>query len=94
MCISLIVHNLFWGLKRNQTAALPIPNQASSAPVPAIDMSPVDYVARSIAHLALKPTSVNRGFHVVNPNPYPYTSLFKRLRSFGYTMNGSSYAEW
>ena len=65
---------------------------------PAIDMSPVDYVAKSIVHVVLKVGCGSSGggsnFNVVNPKPYPYTALFRRVQEFGFDMEAVGYSVW
>jgi len=53
------------------------------APVPPqpVDIVPVDYVARTVGHLALRVDSRNRTFHIVNPAPLTRAQLHDLLQT-------------
>ncbi|NEZ64586.1 amino acid adenylation domain-containing protein [Leptolyngbyaceae cyanobacterium CCMR0082] len=59
-----------------------------------IDMTPVDYVSKAIAHLSLQPDSFTQAFHLVNPNPYPLGQLVYGLNQLGYSVRTSPYEQW
>jgi amino acid adenylation domain-containing protein/thioester reductase-like protein len=70
--------------------------QAGAAPdldMP-IDMVPVDFVSRAIVHLSLKPDSLGKNFHLVNPRPSGLNRLLDQIRSFGYTVERLDYERW
>ena len=49
-----------------------------------VEMTPVDYVARSIVALAQSPESPGRTFHLMNPRPVPLGDIYEAIRSCGY----------
>ncbi|NEQ54540.1 MAG: NAD-dependent epimerase/dehydratase family protein, partial [Leptolyngbya sp. SIO3F4] len=59
-----------------------------------IDMTPVDYVSRAIVYLSLQAQSLNKAFHLVNPNPYPLDRLVHELNQSGYPIGKLSYKQW
>jgi amino acid adenylation domain-containing protein/thioester reductase-like protein len=59
-----------------------------------LDLAPVDYVSRAIAHLSKQPKSLGKAFHLVNPNLVSLSSILKLIRSFGYSITEVSDAEW
>jgi epothilone polyketide synthase E len=59
-----------------------------------IDMSPVDYVARSIVHLSRQPSSVGRAFHLQSPRPVHWSVFREMLRSLGHPVEPVPYWEW
>ncbi|NER00392.1 MAG: NAD-dependent epimerase/dehydratase family protein [Cyanothece sp. SIO2G6] len=59
-----------------------------------LEMSPVDYVSRSILYLSQQPTSLYQRFHLVNPHPCPWHQLADFLSAFGYQTQLSSFEQW
>jgi amino acid adenylation domain-containing protein/natural product biosynthesis luciferase-like monooxygenase protein/thioester reductase-like protein len=59
-----------------------------------VDMTPVDYVARAIAHLASREASLGGTFHLVNPAPIHAASLVQWLRGAGYPLRRVGFAAW
>lgn len=63
-----------------------------------LDASPVDYVAEAIVDLAgkccFKSQDLLKAFHIVNPNPIPYTKMYEKISSFGYNLKKMPYLEW
>jgi hypothetical protein len=60
-------------------------------------MAPVDYVARSIVHIALRSNGAcykKLSFNVVNPHPPRFWELFDRVGSFGYEIAHLPYKSW
>jgi amino acid adenylation domain-containing protein/thioester reductase-like protein len=51
-----------------------------------VEMTPVDYVARSIVALAQSPESPGRTFHLMNPRPVPLGDIYEAIRSCGYEL--------
>jgi amino acid adenylation domain-containing protein/thioester reductase-like protein len=48
------------------------------------DAIPIDYAARSIAHISLLARARDRDFHLWNLNPVPLVVVYEWVRSFGY----------
>jgi thioester reductase-like protein len=51
-----------------------------------VEMTPVDYVARSIVALAQSAESLGRTFHLMNPRPVPLGDIYEAIRSCGYDL--------
>ncbi len=51
------------------------------------DVTPVDYVARAIAFLALKEKRMGETFHLTNPDIRTYTDVTNVLRDLGYQID-------
>lgn len=58
------------------------------------EMTPVDFVARSIVHLADEVRLEQRVFHIGDSEPVPMSTVFKELEGLGYPTTAISYAEW
>ncbi|AFZ12486.1 amino acid adenylation domain protein [Crinalium epipsammum PCC 9333] len=58
------------------------------------DISPVDYVSKTIIHLSRQPESLGKAFHVVNPQPLEWGKLVDCLCSFGYPLQRLPYQNW
>jgi thioester reductase-like protein len=58
------------------------------------DMTPVDFVARAIVHLSLRPESSGKNFHLVNPDLVPWSRLVDGMRSFGYSLHSLPAEAW
>ena len=59
-----------------------------------VDMVPVDYVARAIVALSLRPESPATVFHLTNPRPISMSGLIDFMDTFGYTLRRVSYESW
>ncbi|CAI6084186.1 non-ribosomal peptide synthetase [Cohnella sp. JJ-181] len=62
-----------------------------------VDFTPIDYAGRSIVHLALRPDTAGRLFHICNPEPVRYDRMIEMLGAFGYpveTLDFADYANW
>ncbi len=59
-----------------------------------IDLSPVDYVGRVIAHLAQQPGRHGGVFHITNPAPMHSTEVFAWFQSRGYAFDIVPVDEW
>lgn len=59
-----------------------------------IDMTPVDYVSRSIVYLSRKGESLGKVFHLVNPQPLALSELAQTLYKLGYPLRQIGYSEW
>lgn len=70
--------------------------QLGAAPeVPAlINMAPVDYVARSLVHISLRPDSAGRIFHLANPSPARLGDLVAWLGDLGHRLRRLPYPSW
>ncbi len=59
-----------------------------------MEMTPVDFVAAAISHIASYPDATGRTYHLANPDPIPAAELFDRLEVLGYPLDRMPYAEW
>ncbi|MBO3461046.1 thioester reductase domain-containing protein [Aetokthonos hydrillicola Thurmond2011] len=59
-----------------------------------MDMSPVDYVSKSIVHLSKQKESIGKAFHLQHPNPVPFKKLIDWMRSFGFPLELIPYDQW
>ncbi len=51
-----------------------------------VEMTPVDYVARSIVALAQSQESLGKTFHLVNPQQVPLRDIYQAIRACGYDL--------
>jgi thioester reductase-like protein len=58
------------------------------------DPVPVDFVSRSVVHLAGQRRSIGRAFHYVHPQPLPWRELFGFAASLGYSIRQLAMADW
>ncbi|HEY6362703.1 MAG TPA: thioester reductase domain-containing protein [Vicinamibacterales bacterium] len=59
-----------------------------------LDLTPVDYCAKSIVYLSLQPSSVGRAFHIVNPAPLAWGQIVEWIRALGYPVKTIAYDRW
>lgn len=59
-----------------------------------LDMSPVDYVSKSVVYLSRQEISVGKAFHLQHPQPASLISLVDWVRSFGFSLKMIPYQEW
>ena len=59
-----------------------------------LDMSPVDYVSKSVVYLSRQEISVGKAFHLQHPQPASLKSLVDWVRSFGFSLKMIPYEEW
>jgi amino acid adenylation domain-containing protein/thioester reductase-like protein len=59
-----------------------------------MELVPVDYVSGAAVHLSLRPESLGRIFHLVNPEVSRLSDVLDGVRSFGYPLRNLPYAEW
>lgn len=62
-----------------------------------VDLTPIDYAAKSIVYLALRPDTEGRVFHICNPEQMAYSKLIDMIRNCGYTietLDADLYAGW
>jgi thioester reductase-like protein len=70
--------------------------QLGSAPDLALrlEITPVDYVSEAIVRLSLRPQSIGRAFHLVNPQSISWLELAEQIRACGVALPQLPYAEW
>jgi thioester reductase-like protein len=59
-----------------------------------LDMSPVDYVSKSIVYLSQQEKSIGKAFHLQHPQPVSLKSLIDWIRSFGFSIQMIPYEQW
>jgi thioester reductase-like protein/non-ribosomal peptide synthase protein (TIGR01720 family) len=59
-----------------------------------VDMTPVDYISKAIAHLSKQKQSISKIFHLSNPHPIRSFELFNWIREFGYPVELMSHNQW
>jgi amino acid adenylation domain-containing protein/thioester reductase-like protein len=59
-----------------------------------LEMTPVDFVARAILHLASDPKTLGGTYHLANPDPPPAEKVFDCLEESGYPLDLLPYYEW
>jgi thioester reductase-like protein len=59
-----------------------------------MEMTPVDFVAAAILHLASERAAQGGTYHLANPDPPPADEVFDRLEEQGYPLERLPYDEW
>lgn len=59
-----------------------------------MEMTPVDFVAGAILHLASEPAAIGGTYHLADPEPIPAADLFDCLEELGYPLERLPYGEW
>jgi thioester reductase-like protein len=59
-----------------------------------MEMTPVDFVAGAILHLASDPRTLGGTYHLASPAPPPAGEVFDRLEEIGYPLERIPYDEW
>jgi amino acid adenylation domain-containing protein/thioester reductase-like protein len=59
-----------------------------------MEMTPVDFVAAAILHLASERVAQGGTYHLANPDPPPADEIFDRLEEQGYPLERLPYDEW
>ncbi|MEA5514995.1 thioester reductase domain-containing protein [Nodularia sp. UHCC 0506] len=59
-----------------------------------LDMSPVDYVSKSVVYLSRQKESIGKAFHLQHPQPISLKDLVEWVRSFGYPVEMIPYEQW
>lgn len=59
-----------------------------------LDLSPVDYVSKSIVYLSRQRKALGKSFHLNNPQPISWNQLTDFIRSLGYPIQHISYQDW
>ncbi|HSX14173.1 MAG TPA: amino acid adenylation domain-containing protein [Chlamydiales bacterium] len=58
------------------------------------DLTPVDFICETMHLISKDPQWINSQFHVINPRPTLYKTLFKYLKKFGYSLTLIEATEW
>ncbi len=58
------------------------------------NLTPVDFVCRSIRALSSSPEWINRPYHILNPHQTSYREIFKIVKELGYPLEETSFEEW
>ncbi|TDQ54293.1 non-ribosomal peptide synthetase [Actinorugispora endophytica] len=82
-----------WHLVRAMLVLRAVP-ESVHAPSAAVDLVPVDHVARMVVHLSLRPGSVGLTHHLTCPEPVPFTALTDALRRAGHDLAVLPDREW
>ncbi|HET7480605.1 MAG TPA: amino acid adenylation domain-containing protein [Rubrobacteraceae bacterium] len=59
-----------------------------------MEMTPVDFVAAAILHIASDSEAVDGNYHLANPDPIHASEFFDRLEELGYPLERLPYPEW
>jgi thioester reductase-like protein len=59
-----------------------------------LDAAPVDYVARAIVHIARRSDTLGEIFHLTNPTPTPWRSIYRALEQLGHPVELVDYGRW
>jgi thioester reductase-like protein len=59
-----------------------------------LDLSPVDYVSKSIVYLSKQREALGQTFHLNNPQPISWNQLTDFIGSLGYSIKHISYQDW
>src|SRR5690625_161084 len=59
-----------------------------------MEMSPVDYIAKSIITISNKIEWQNQSFHIFNNHPFEYNQLIDMINEAGYEIKAASYEKW
>ena len=59
-----------------------------------MEMTPVDFVAHAICHIAGEPGTAGQVFHLADPNPVPAERVFDWIQDLGYPLERLDYKDW
>lgn len=59
-----------------------------------INLTPIDYIGKTIAYLSYKQPSANKTFHVINPNYLTWDELYEALVQLAPSLQKVSYSQW
>ena len=59
-----------------------------------LDIVPIDYVSQAIVHLSKQAESLEKAFHLVNPQPMPFSQLVDWIDAQGYRLRQIPYDQW
>ncbi|MBK8024653.1 MAG: thioester reductase domain-containing protein [Chloroflexi bacterium] len=60
----------------------------------AMDMTPVDYAAKSIVYLSRRQESLGQIFHILNPDPITWSNIMDTVIEAGYPVDKRPFNEW
>jgi thioester reductase-like protein len=60
----------------------------------AMDMTPVDYVAKAIVYLSFQQSSLGKVFHLLNPSPITWNSIMDSIFQVGYPITQLPFSNW
>ncbi|MCL4247361.1 MAG: thioester reductase domain-containing protein [Anaerolineae bacterium] len=60
----------------------------------AMDMTPVDFIARAIVYLAFQPASLGHVFHLLNPAPITWGGIIDIVNEAGYRVEKLPFHHW
>jgi thioester reductase-like protein len=60
----------------------------------AMDMTPVDYIARAMVYLAQRSESDGQVFHLLNPHPIHWSDIFDFVSEAGYPVQKVAFHHW
>ena len=59
-----------------------------------LSVGTVDHLARQVIGLSLRPESLGRTFHAIDPQPLAWNVIFERIREFGYPVRSVPFDQW
>ncbi|MBW4465527.1 MAG: amino acid adenylation domain-containing protein [Pegethrix bostrychoides GSE-TBD4-15B] len=59
-----------------------------------VNMTPIDYASKAITYLSIQTRSLNKAFHILNPQTLPWNEMVKGIEQFGYPIQRLSYDKW
>jgi thioester reductase-like protein len=59
-----------------------------------MDMTPVDFVSQAMVYLSRQPESLGKVFHLLNPRPITWSSIFDMVIEAGYPVKKLPFSAW
>jgi amino acid adenylation domain-containing protein/thioester reductase-like protein len=59
-----------------------------------VEITPVDYLTKTLICLSQQPKSLGKAFHLMNSHSAPWSQFIKCIRSLGYPLQQLSYEDW
>ncbi|GAB6043139.1 thioester reductase domain-containing protein [Endothiovibrio diazotrophicus] len=59
-----------------------------------LEITPVDFCAQALAHIALAGETLNTQFNLLTTRPLPWRDAVDMLRTYGYRLRSLPYADW
>lgn len=59
-----------------------------------MDMTPVDFVSQAMVYLSHQPESLGKVFHLLNPRPITWSSIFDMVTGAGYPLKKLPFSAW
>lgn len=59
-----------------------------------LEISPVDFCAQSVAHIALSAGEQNQIYHLTQSAPVPWRAVIDMLRVYGFKLDAVNYPQW